>query len=208
MLHRNPNVFRVLSCISALLGLSVLGACTVHPPAATYVGDTELGSVAKLPDGWERYETSTVVATQMPETGGAVPLGLLVIGFSATPVDPQQLFTDTEQPTGWLLRRPLRPGEDAITAKRDSVFPISRGLVGGSVIITATPEVFERDGFSGEQLTYDVKRTEGTVRVRVAGVRDPVTDRLYVLAVGCSIECQTNNRESVDRIYGNWKVYG
>jgi hypothetical protein len=196
--------------LAALVVLAAVGVCgcSVPAPEGTYAGDTNLGAVTKLPDRWQRYDTDEATSAPVGAFGAVFPGGLQIVAFTSPGQSSTDLFTASTEPTGWLLRRDLRPGEDVISAIRNSVYPIDVGLKDGSVIIVGSPTPITRDGLSGETITYDIIADPGPIRVRIAGVADTATRRLYVLAVGCGAACHTDNQSAVDGIYASWRIFG
>jgi hypothetical protein len=183
-----------------LLGLS---GC-VTGPKDTYTQNA--GSYLRLPGQWQLFTGEEIVRSQDPKA--ALAEGIDMRGFALGSNDPSVVLNSTDTPAGIILTAAIPEG---VTAEMD------RGVVitnlnellstGGATLVQGFTPTDLGSGTVGERATFDVPDIDGDVmRLTQLTVTDEERTRVWVLIVGCNIECHESQRGLVTEITNTWKV--
>lgn len=190
---------RAARIAAAALLAGVFSSCGVRVPDNSFAGSSTFGAVARLPRSWQTFDHTTV------SDSAEFPDGVSVVGFAADGKPSTELFSATDVPGGWLLRRDLGSGEDYDRVIQDAVFPLDAGVEEGSLKVIEEPSLISKDGLKGVALAYRKATNAGVLVVRITGFATP-DNTVYALAVGCSPACQETHREEIDQVLSGWKV--
>jgi hypothetical protein len=206
-----------IAAIIALVGLVVVGC---QPSPYTYVRNSEDGAYVRFPSDWHLFNPEEVLGRQA-EQGGLTP-GLAeqlaqrqwAVAFDA---DPQptldHLFVE---PNGHVigLMRVRRLSEEerdqfSIASLRNEFIDVDEILLTdqGRIEPLLSEDLTTPEGLRGLRLRFNIGSPSGEVFTydQTAYV-DAATEKVYLLALGCTVECFEAQRSEIERITESWTI--
>lgn len=211
-----PSVLRYSKPALAGLVLSLLlAACAGGDPDMITYRDIEDRSLFELPREWHLYRADELIRTGplpfLPDTGGSMLSYVAFDGAAGRSLD--NLITSaaaSPYPLGAQIIRRISPEEKNLLSNRfiaESAYDTYSPGLGVQIIDLVEDPSFDRDydgirGYLG--VTQGDNSLEGVIYVR-AGHNPDVTE-MYSMAVGCSLECFTRDRQEIEQAVNSWVV--
>ena len=192
-----------------------LAACGGSDPDKVTYRDAENRSLFELPRDWHLYRADELVRTGpvpfLPDTGGSIlsyvafdgaagrNLGNLVTGAAASPY-----------PLGAQIIRQVSADEKNLLSNlymAESAYATYNSGLGVQIIQLDEDPDFDReyDGIRGYLgVTQGDNDLQGVIYVRAG--HNPDGTELYSMAVGCSLECFTRERQVIEQAVNSWVV--
>lgn len=193
----------------------VLAACGGGDPDKIIYRDTENRSLFELPRDWNLYKADELVQAGpvpfLPDTGGSFlsyvafdgaagrNLGNLVTGAAESPY-----------PLGAQVIRQIGADEKNLLSNlymAESAYATYSSSLGMQILQLDDDPDFDRDydgirGYLG--ITQGDSDLQGVIYVRAG--HNPDGTELYSMAVGCSLECFTRERQEIEQAVNSWVV--
>lgn len=199
-----------------VVGVLVLAGCATS--GYTYVANEDLGAYFRVPDTYEVYSSEQVleeVVSDLPdEQADAVMSRMWAVAFDASD-DPtvdrflRQISEPAEELAGYARVRTLDNEQRlaySLQSLRSELIPEQQmALLGDRLEVRDISEIRQEAG-QGLKLTFSVDMPAGTLVFDQVGLVDDGTNRVYVLALGCSSECYEANRETIADITESWTI--
>jgi hypothetical protein len=202
------------TALAALVGL-VLAAC--QPSGFTYV--SEQGAYLKFPSDWHLFESDEVLAHQFsdltPGTREAVRQQMGAVAFDADPQpDLAHVFELGEldrYPVGFMQVRQLSDAERdqfSLSSLRNQFIPIDDILQAapGRIEPLIQQDLTTPEGLRGVRLRFNLALDEGVSTYDQTAYVDAETRTVYLLTVGCTVECFEAHRSQIDQIIESWTI--
>ncbi len=199
-----------------VVGLALaLAACAGGDPDKVTYRDTENRSLFELPRDWNLYRADELVQAQsvpfLPNAGGAMVSYVAFDGAAGRNLS--NLVTgaaESPYPLGAQIIRQITPEEKNLLSNQfmaESAYATYSPSLGVQIIDLTADPAFDRDydgirGYLG--VTQGDNSLEGVIYLRA--VHNPDVTELYSIAVGCSIECFTREREDIEQAVNSWVV--
>lgn len=193
----------------------VLAACGGNDPSTITYRDAENRSLFELPKEWNLYRADELVQAGpvpfLPQIGGTMlsyvafdgaagrDLGNLISGAATSPF-----------PLGAHIIRQISPEDKNLLSNRlmaESAYATYISNQGVQILDLVEDPEFDRnyDGIRGYLgVTQGDNNFEGVIYVRA--VHNPDVTELYSMAVGCSRECFTRERQAIEQAVNSWVV--
>lgn len=213
---RTPVDRRHMKWTVAVVGLALaLGACAGNDPNKVTYRDTENRSLFELPTDWNLYRADELVQAGsvpfLPNVGGAMVSYVAFDGAAGR--DLSNLITgaaESPYPLGAQIIRQITPEDKNLLSNRfmaESAYATYSPNLGVQIIDLIDDPDFDRnyDGIRGYLgVTQEDNSLEGVIYLRA--VHNPDVTELYSIAVGCSIECFTRERQEIEQAVNSWVV--
>lgn len=206
---------RIFAGAMAIVASLVLTACAGGDPSKVTYRDTENRSLFELPKDWHLYRADELVQAGpvpfLPDIGGSM---LSYVAFDgAAGRDLENLITGaatSPYPLGAQIIRQISPEEKNLLSNRfmaESAYATYTPNLGVQILDLVEDSEFGRDydgirGYLG--VTEGDNALEGVIYVRA--VHNPDVTQLYSMAVGCSLECFTRERQEIEQTVNSWVV--
>jgi hypothetical protein len=201
-------------------GLFILLLAGCQPSGYTYVRNSEDGAYVKFPSNWHLFKPEDVIGRQAQQNdltpGLAEELAQeqWAVAFDA---DPQpsldHLFVEPDGHVIGLMRvRQLSESERdefSLSHLRNEFIQIDEIMQAG--IATIEPlemnELTTPEGMRGVRLRFDLGAPTGQVFTyeQIAYV-DAATEKVYLLALGCTADCFKATQTQIEQITESWTI--
>jgi hypothetical protein len=204
------------TALAALVGL-FLAAC--QPSAFTYVPNSEEGVYLRFPSDWHLFESEEVLAHQFadltPGNREVMHEQMWAIAFDADPQpDLAHVFELGEidgYPVGFMRVRQLPNAERdqfSLLSLRNEFIPIDDILQAapGRIEPLIQEDLTTPEGLRGVRLRFNIALNEGVFTYDQTAYVDAETRTVYLLTVGCTVECFEAHRSQIDQITESWTI--
>lgn len=206
-----------VAALVALLGL-MLAAC--QPSGFTYVRNNEDGAYVKFPSAWHYFGDEALLEWQA-EAAGLTPgraeeLSELqwAVAFDADPEPSLDHFFNesNSHPIGLMQVRRLDPDERdqfSLASLRNQFIPFDTIAASdaGRIELISVEELTTPDGLRGLRMKYTVRfATGGVFTYDQTAYVDAATQKVYLLAVGCTVECFPKHSAEIERVAASWTI--
>ncbi len=205
---------KVRTAIVVLTGL-LLTAC--QPSGFTYVHNSQEGAYVKFPSDWHLFDADEVLEHQYsnlpPGAREIMRQQMWAVAFDADPEPTlEHLFAQPNDfPVGVMRVRQL--GEE----ERDSfsLASLRNEFVSIDDILQTDPARIEpllqedlttAEGLRGMRLRFNVALADGVFTYDQSAYVDAETRTVYLLAVGCTVECFRAHASQIDQIAESWTI--
>ena len=203
-----------LAVVAALgLGVLAVGCLAGCSTSATYVTSTAQQMYFKLPSSWKIYKEATL--TKLGLLGDSPP-PFFVLATAESQARAVKAFNDAFTPTAspWAVAevRPLDSQEQeqlSLGSLSDVIVPVDTiSSEGGSVQALLQPQLLVFGALHGTRVAYSVQdqRSGAYIDFEQAAVVNSPTDKLWVIAAGCSDTCFETHKPVINRIMESWTV--
>jgi hypothetical protein len=205
------------AALAAVLGL-LLVAC--QPSGYTYVRNNQHGAYVKFPRAWHYFGDKDLLKWQA-EAAGLTPgraeqLSQMqwAVAFDADPKPSlDHLFNEPNgYPIGFVQVRQLSDDERdqfSIASLRNQFVPFDSiaATDAGRIELLSGQELIGPDGLRGLHMRFTVRFNTGNLFTydQTAYV-DAATEKVYLLAIGCTVECFKNHTAEIEQITSSWTI--
>jgi hypothetical protein len=200
----------------ALLAVLASGCST----SATYAGSSAQGVFFKLPRNWTVYNQTTLEnigllnPTQTSQAKASGSSYQLFVSFAST--NPHLEAHGGPQLSGkypWAYNFvESLSGSDAgslsLSSLSDLVLPVSTLTQQGAAQQLAPTKMVVKGDLRGSRISYEAKSSNGSVAYEQVALINSPTNKIWVLAVGCSPSCFQAHKATIDKIVGSFTVTG
>jgi hypothetical protein len=205
------------TALAALVGL-FLAAC--QPSDFKYVRNNEEGAYLRFPSDWHLFESDEVLAHQFshltPGIREAMRQQMWAVAFDADPQpDLAHVFVLDEPddyPVGFMRIRQLREAvrdQFSLSSLRNEFIPIDdilQAAPGRIEPLIQEDDLTTPEGLRGVRLRFNVSLDEGVSTYDQTAYVDAETRTVYLLTVGCTVECFEAHRSQIDQIIESWTI--
>jgi hypothetical protein len=206
------------AALVAVVGL-LLVAC--QPSGFTYIRNMEHGAYVKFPSAWHYFDDKDILAREA-QAAGLTPgrtkqLDELqwAVAFDADP-NPSldHLFSEPNgYPIGYVRVRRLGDKERdqySLASLRNEFIPfdtIAQLNLGRIETVESPKELTKPDGLRGLHMRFTIRSlTGGVFTYDQTAYVDAATQKVYLLAIGCTVECFKKHRAEIDQIAASWTI--
>lgn len=205
------------AALVAVLGL-LLNAC--QPSGYTYVRNNQHGAYVKFPSAWHYFGDKDLLKWQA-EAAGLTPgraeqLSQMqwAVAFDADPRPSlDHLFNEPNgYPIGFVQVRQLGPDERdqfSIASLRNQFVPFDTIAASdaGRIELLSGEELVGPEGLRGLRMRFTIRFNTGNVFTydQTAYV-DAATQKVYLLAIGCTVECFKKHTAEIEQIAASWTI--
>ncbi len=197
-------IIRLKALVASLALCSVaLTACGASP-SATYTGAD--GSYLRLPGEWNLFDGKTLLRQSDPEA--EVADGVYLMGFALEADDPSAVLTSNDTLTGMLLSSDIPDGSTPEMDRNVLISNLGQLLALGTAQAVEDFSSFDPGGTAvGERAVIDINDASGEpMRLLQMIVTNEDRSRIWVLAITCTPECFTEQKDLIENIATTWKV--
>lgn len=206
-----------VAALVAVVGL-LLAAC--QPSGYTYVRNTRDGAYVKFPSDWH-YFTDKDLLERQAKAAGLTPglaeqlsLQQWAVAFDA---DPQptldHLFAEPDDyPIGFMQVRRLGDDERdqfSIASLRNQFFRFDELTLSnpGRVELLSGEELTGPDGLRGLRMRFIISFPSGGMfTYDQTTYIDARTEKVYLLAIGCTVECFERHTAEIEQVAQSWTI--
>ncbi len=206
-----------VAALVAVLGL-LLAAC--QPSGFTYVRNTQHGAYVKFPSAWHYFDDKVTLQRQA-EAVGLTPgraeqlhQQQWAVAFDADPHPSlDHVFLEPNgYPIGYVQVRNLGQDERdqfSIASLRNEFvqFDLISQSAPGRIEPLSAKEITKPDGLRGLRMRFTVRSgTGGLFTYDQTAYVDAATQKVYLLAIGCTAECFKKHSGEIDQVVASWTV--
>lgn len=197
-----------LACSVALVA-GLLAGCS---PSATYLGTTAQEFYFKTPRHWETFSASgmqnlglptTSQSSQLKANGDSYPL-YASFASGVKHLGPKGVAG----PHPWVLGMVMSLGSQdqtsiSFSGLQDEVFNVGEGSSSKSL---SPAKVIVKGALRGTRVAYELSAGGTSLAFEQEAVVNSPTDKLWLLAAGCSPSCYAAHRSLISAIVGSFTV--
>ena len=206
-----------IAVMVALVGLMVVGC---QPSPYTYIRNSEDGAYVRVPSDWHLFEPEDVLGRQAEErelTPGLAERLAQQEWTVAFDADPQptldHLFVEPNGHVIGMMRvrrlSEVERDEFSIASLRNEFIRVDDILQMGQGRIEPllSEEITTPEGLRGLRLRFNIRSSSGGVFTydQTAYV-DLATEKVYLLVLGCTVECFEAHRSEIEQITESWTI--
>ena len=182
--------------------LAVGGACAGS--GYQFVRNSSTGTYFKVPERWKVYghkESLDFIqeAAASDDLSDRLPF---VTTFDASTRPSVGFDPASDQPNGLAQVRKLTADERdqaSLYSARNVLWDVDAGLEQGDVQIDRYEEV-RRGELRGQRIVFGAEVEGQVFKVDQTTLLDERAQRIYILAVGCSVDCFDKNHKAIDKV--------
>lgn len=202
---------KVRTAIVAVIGL-LLTAC--QPSRFTYVHNSQEGAYVKFPSEWHLFDAEDFLEHQFgdlaPGARESVRQQFWAIAFDADP-EPTLAHLNGPNQFPFGLVQVIQLGEEerdafSLASLRNQVMDFDEALAAGAIDPLLVKDVTTPEGLRGMRLRFNVLRLDGEFTFDQTAFVDADTRTVYVLFVGCAVDCFKAHSAEIDQITESWTV--
>lgn len=207
--------------VAALVVVAGLLLAACQPSGFTYVRNTEDGAFVKFPSTWHYFDDKDISERQA-EAAGLTPgraeqLDQLqwAVAFDADP-NPSldHLFNEPNgYPVGYARVRHLDDEERdlfSLASLRNEFIQfdeIAQMDIGRIEMVQAPKEITKPGGLRGLHMRFTIRSiTGGVFTYDQTTYVDGATQKVYLLAIGCTVECFKSHTAEIEQIAASWTI--
>ena len=207
------RMLRGLVLVAALA--TVVSACGEGSSETITYHDADDRSLFELPNDWHLYPADELVQVApvpfLPDTGGHMVSFVAFDGAAARNLGNVALdAAASEYPLGAQIIRQISDTQRNDISNRSmalSAYNVDSAGLGVEMLNLVDDPEFDRnyDGIRGYLgVTLEDGTLEGVIYVRA--VHNPEMTELYSMAAGCSVDCFTRERQTIEEAVNSWIV--
>lgn len=211
---------RVRLGVLAATGALVTGCAS---SGYTYVANTDDGAYFKVPGDWHVFDADEVherrTAEVTPERAERMRTAQWAIAFDADPEPTlDHVFVEpSDHPVGYARVRDLDGQERdqfSLASLRNEFLPLDRisqqdadRVEPLEVEEIGSGEVGGEEGLRGVRLVFNIRAASGAVLTyQQASFVDADTEKVYLIALGCTADCYEDNRRAIEEVARSWTI--
>lgn len=198
--------------LAILLGLGLAGCAT----SATYLGSAQQNFYFKVPPGWHVYDAKSLQSLGLPSTSEAAQLQAQGSSFP--------VFVSLASPVKALGKEGLAGahpwalgvvinlgGQDqagiSLSSLQDEIFNVDGAAQSGAPVISLfPPKVVTKGALRGTLVGYMIDAGTTAVAFEQEALVNSPTNKLWLLAAGCSPACFVAHHSELQRIIKTFTV--
>lgn|GEM_PF-1328447 len=215
--RRAGGVGRYRAGVTFWLGLGLVGLGLAGcAPSATYLGSPQQDFYFKAPPGWDVYDAKSLQSLGLPSTSQAAQLQAQGSSYPvyASLASPAKALgkAGLAGPHPWALGVVLNlGGQDqagiSLSSLQDEIFNVANAQQSGVPVVSLfQPKVVVRGALRGTLVGYVIDAGTTALAFEQEALVNTPTNKLWLLAAGCSPACFLAHRTELQHIIKTFTV--